>query len=971
MKFLKIINFVAVLFRSVSAEANTSTVTIQSRINAIKSIQQNTFWANEIECRPMSTDTKWTAVNNCTRTLRNAPEADRTTASDVSNRKDNDDDDVQRFLYNNSKTMYAALKCKYSEAITNAYRFYADYLTACDQLTSCKTDTSGGPRTSPAARPSACCSVTKVKCAAAVTRLVTGHKVYVSKMIFELMYFAKVSPSLRSTDDTLLKTLMSVNLFLHRATERQDADENDGRERSKNACAEDDVNAGTMKTATIGRIINMVERYSHVHCDAQQAEWHEWSRDDIYRCIVSSAGDCGGTLCGLPDGITDGFKTLFGNVRVETVDGLNVPTFSAMHAMYDPRRLLLVDVFGMDGGKYASLFSSLKVRWRDGFNNGSDGFSGTECWKALRTVCEEAERSADLATVFGYQVLLVEVVKDMFYVKLINAHAADDRATVLELIGSFERFVDDVLPANYPTGVYVPIARLRNCLCRDRDRAGPTGDTAILSDATLALLVDSPVINTWGASNDTDRLLAAVVMSQFVRSVTELETFGHFVRVFELLSYQSYALGDYRLAHAENADRGPTCRRAERLRECLVAFRLLMDAFHRVFGQHSVVRGRIRESADRAVAAVRRAAVSFYVAHRHDDPMSRILWPLVVRGLPAGTIGAHADAAMFRSLGRTAASASNALERYELDGCRPPHRYNRDMWRDMWRDVSGDDGRLCSGPWSPRSLTGTGNAAVHLPFVFRCRGPLTREIVARAAAVAATATVDDHWSRFLQSAAAVEHVVPAPVRRTDDDNNGRGECSSRTRYAVWDGSRVFVEDAYDEMRCSAMPLDHARLVRFQLFEIKWIVSRVFEKSLQFVLTLQLHRRRGVDPPLDRRSSTAAFQRDVKRFQDLPLPESISAYVRSALDQFPEALASRDARTVDAFLRQIVERINTLSMSAEDPITASSYRESSERCSLSGLRDSLHADVENLKFILQYTDKHGTNLIENLPFSSIL
>lgn len=962
MKLLKIINFIFWFPSVSSAKANESAITIQNRINAIEKIHQNTFWRNEIESQQILMDTKLMVIDY-TRTFQNVP---KEPTSDVAKLEV---DKVHTFLFNNSKTMYAALKCKYSDLIINTFHFYYDCLTACGNLTAAVPQDRNDSSELLAQKS----KKKKEKCVASVTRLVTNHKPYISKIIFELMYFIKLSPSLRSTDHTLIKSLMSANLFLHHAIRY--TDENGGREKSgkeekaekKNGPDEwtkhekhredEDDDAANAKLNTeidmkkvIGQLLNAVERYSHKHCDDARRfyDLNVSLSDHIHEMSLQGRSFYAG-IRELPAPATKGFETLFGNVRVESVEELMIPRFAAMDTMYDPRRLLLKDVFEMDGCRYA-FFGTLRVRWRHG---------GGE-WTPLRHVCEQAESGRDLSTTFDYQVLLLEVIKDMFYVKLINGHARGDRAAVLQLIDTFGRFVDDVLPANYPTDVYVPIAELRNSLRRDTAASG--GD-AVLSDSTLALLVGSPVINTWGASNDTDRLLDAVDMSEFVRAVTALETFNHFVQVFELLSYESYALDEYLLrgvaGHGQEATaagpssgNGETCGRLGRLRECFVAFQLLMDAFVRVSGQHSVISDQIRESAELAVVAVRRVIVSFYAAYAQDDRIARILLPLVVRFPRAfGDV----QPAKFRFLRQTAASALNALERYELHGCAAPHRYNRDMWRDMWRDVSGDDGKLCAGPWSPALMSAAAtSAAVHLPFVFRCRRPLTREIEARAIAAAGGRPTDDRWTRFL-SGIVIELVVPVPgaVHR---DNDG----DFWTQY-VWDGSRVFVEDAYDEMRCSAVPLDYGHLVTFQLFEMKWMVSRVFKKLL-FVLA---HRDR-----LQQLSAagTTSFERDVKRFLDLPWPDSIGAHVRSALHLFPEAVAAkRDARTadVDAFLRQI----NTFGMSTED--FTSSYRELSAHFSLPKLYESLHADVENAKFILQYMDEHGSNFIENLPFSSIL
>lgn len=881
---------------SIASGADKSTIGALNLIDALIHIHSNLN-------QKVKTEPEQIIMDQQTATHENTPSVISVTSATVF------DDELKKFVFENSKVIYTALKCKYSNLLIATFLDLFDCVSLCDnstQLAPLKDDE----------KPS------DDKCAAYIAEKLISFKEYIARMIFNLMSFMTISPSLKSTDHTLIISLMSVNLFLYNLRAKFEKNSVNETECPSNVYSK----IGTKKV--IAQIINLIEVFSCKHCYVQNANlnFNVATNDDSIGTTRLNDDDIRRVVDKLVLAKIEEFKSLFINsLNAEKILGSNVTNFNV--SMYDPGYFLVKNII-LEVEKKYPFFATLQVLWK---KNGH--------WQGLKRAYEEVY---DVKAMFDGQVLLFEAIKDVFYVKFVDIYGdggkADDSDAAVGTFEAFCRFVNDALPTNYPTRLYGPIVEVKNALFYDLRIAKPAGG-AIFSEKTVKLLLKRPVIKTWGEeSNDARRSINATDASGLVDGVLGLHAYGHFVGIFELLSYESSALDDYRLhtadGGAENGRREDraTCDRLARLREILVAFRVLIDGGHRAATE---CRGAAKTLIDRtylgaAALAVRRSIARFHDAYGADEKIGRALLPLLLIRFPENAESLGGGAARFLAAGQMTALALNQLEYGASAECASP-AFNREMYR----RVAGDPGLY-------RPHDGNGP---FLPVFFAYGRRLSAEVQRRAAEYRRSGAVNRETVRYWAS--AEEPVADAKAPRGNDKID---------RDVLWNGCLVPVDRAHAGVSLSV--IDYRYLVRFRLFEMKWIVSRAF-KTLSLALSGD-----GSATNDDRLSCAGA---DVQRFVDLPFPESVRTYVRSTLDACAVALQKRDERIASWCRREIFRQLKAMSMSTED--FSSSFRELRDAYSVSELCASFRADTDRLKRILGQIDK--SNLINDVEFSSAL
>lgn len=798
------------------------------------------------------------------------------------------DDDLEEFVFQHLKAAYTALKCKYSDLLITTFYDLFDCAALCSS-----NDPASAPIDNDEGDPPA-----ETECAAFVAEKLLGFKEYVARMIYNLMCFTAITPSLKSADDTLTKSLISINWYLYGSKTEPD--------RGSRA------NNVDVKKA-ISQMINLIEVFNGKNCYARTADHLKFDAMPDEQRVDSERFRR--AVDDLALAKANDFETLLTNsTSVKRILGSNVPEVDATTA-YDPESLLLGNVttlFGADD-RY-SFFATLRVAWKND-------------WPELEDVYESVVRSHDVRVAFDYQVLLFEVMKDVFYVKLLDVYVNDeprsddddddDDASKAAAEAAFEalcRFVSDALPTNYPTSLYGPIVEARDALFYDlriakrRDHGG-----AVFSANTAKLLARKPTIKTWGESNGASRTIAATDVSGLVDAVAG-PRFDLFVRTFKLFSHESNTLDDYRVH--DGGDRETAASRDDgrltRLRETLVAFRVLIDGRLTAAAERGVRAGG-PGSFGAAARAVRENVECFYETYRDDGRgVGRALLPLLLR-FPE-TEDDPATAERLLATRQTTVLALNRLEYLHAASARGPIVYDRDMYR----AIAGDERLL------RRSRFGH----------YAVAAELSAEVLRRAAAAAACPRVD-------------------ATRQTSSRRSG-DRCAGIAEWTLPD------------------VVDYQRLVSAQMVEMKRIVSVVLE-TLLFAVAVLAEPSSG-----DGNVGAAAMDaigRDARRFRDLPFPDSVKTYARGAVDLFLFALEKRDEPLIASWCRtDILGRLEAVRGAASAEHAAvdvlSSFRRPRDARSVVEVASSFHAVVNRLKrFFSEWTD--DCNLIDKLEFSSAL
>lgn len=878
MKFSALLCFIIYYCFYVS-EVNSSTIDVY---NAITILSSNSIWKNSIEPVRLIENRKIVTAQNYQHEFNNLQSA---------NINKNTNDKSNLLVYKNLKAMYTALKCKYSNLIITTYLNFFDSITLCDNLAVPEDENNDDLE-------SRAMEITrKQKCIGHITENIIKLKTYIGRMVFNLMYFMTISPNLKSTDHTLIMSLVSINLYLYQTKIKSESSE-----------VEKEIHDGKVLKKVIAQKINLVEIFNSKYCYVENITYKFKSdlKEKMHKTGLNEENLYSAIDTLFYGTIRLNFKPLHKYIKIEQIKNIKTPTFN--DTVFDPQYLLLEDILFESKGAY-SFISTLQVKWNQ---------SGE--WKELKHVYEQTKKSYNIRDVFNYQILLIEVIRDIFYVRFIDIYINNkpiDDPTMINLFESFRQFVSLIIPKNYPTNLYIPILELKNSLHRDIRIKNPS-DGNTFSDGSIKLLLDKSTIKTCGESYGKVDKINGIDMSDFVRNILELKSFDHFVNTFELFSYDSNALDDYRLHRGNdettidrNGKNQLLCGHLSRLRANLTAFHFLIDGCHRVSVERINRVALLRDcDAEDAVLAVRKTIVLFYKTFSHDDEIGRILLPLLIGFSDRTDKGAKSE--RFLATRQTTALTLSLLENYELNNCAPRFEYNRQMYLRIVNDT-----RL----YRPH----VDGYFSHVFSVYRKQ--LSAEILERSKIYR---SAED---RAGLSATTVDRLVP-------DTRSLHGDKLDWTSY-TWDGTRELVDRAYANM--SLVVIDHRVLARFQLFELKWIVSRTY-KTLLFVLWGDASHNRSSN-------NLTVVENDLQRFLDLPFPESVSRLVRYTLRSYLDALKNRDETVLKGCEDDILRQLSLLSMSTED---CSNYRELNVH-SLSVLAAGFHRDIEHLKRVLEAID----------------
>lgn len=795
-------------------------------------------------------------------------------------------------------------------------------------------------------------------------------------MIFNLMYFMNISPNLESTDHTLLKSLISIHLFSSYVEnlyadvdikferymndekvfgeetkedknienqcyteksdhEKQKFSENKEHEKDKFGDQNMDANEGDGANKInfeidikiiISKILYLVEIFNCKHCYNQNLyNFNEHSKEEIDKIALTSESFYEG-IDQLLENLKIRFKIMNSYEHIEKQNGLRIPMYN--ENMYDLNNIILEDIFHM---KDYSFLQTLQVRWKN-----------TGYWRELKTIYEEVKKSYDIRLIFDYQILLIEVIKDLFYKQIINIYTGEHDVFFLkisQLIEAFDRFVNDVIPKNYPTNLYSPILKIKSVLY-SLLKTEQLNDSSFTNDL-FSLLIKSSVIKTWGESNDIDTKIAEITMSRFVQNILELKFFDNFISIFELFLNESNTIDDYylhqqrkndeQIKNKENIDFSQ-CQHLERLRNSMVAFQLLMDGCQKVVMEHSMVIKGIDSSMKSAILDVRKNIVLFYKTYFYNDKLNHILLPLMI-GLPDDVLTVKTEQCLkFR---QTTSLALHQLEYYQSNNCESL-KYNHEMYSQITSD------KTLYQPFDGKDY--------FLPTFFKYKKELATNVCVKAN------EYNINRNQEMIYSITIKQLIP----KTNYSSSGNTLDSD----VLWNGSRKSIDQIYIDI--TKTTVDYQFLVRFQFSQLKWIVNSAFKK-LFIVLSRFGSQVLSDGNENDNITKTLILlEKHVIRFKNLSFPESLSTYLCDTLDLYSEALTKRNKEVIERCLKQMLHLLKTLTISTEDPSTLVCEK---IIFSISELCSSFCDDIEYLKTILVLIDNN--NFIGKLPFSSIL
>jgi len=890
----------------------------KKNICAIKHFCTNSFWKKNILSGQIIIDNELKTVNYDE--LYELYNTISTLSDDVNNL--DKVDKLNSIKIQIMTSMYMDLKCKYSDLIISTFTHLLDCVTICYNLIEVNEYKDKHSNV----------TKNKLECVASIIRIVSTLKIYIVKMIIDLMQFKKIHPNLRSTDDTLLKSLISINLFLYHTVTYVTKYKPDEflKEKGDEKHDKSDTNSEINIKIVLAQMINLVERYSSKHCYTQNAYTFYEHLDRNIKDLVSKNINVYEEVYNflLNTTTNHNFQNFFRYVSINYEDDITIIPIEEKYNIYDLNYLLFKDMIFSIEGKY-SFFPTLQVKWQD-----------SDDWDQLINIYNKVRNTDGIKIIFDYQILLIEVIKYIYYIKFINIHIknynGNNSEEVKLLLQEFDKFIDKIIPNNYPTNLYSSIIRVRNSIHNDVHQGKHTKGK-VFSDNTVIQLVKTPVIKSWGESSDIVEKIDNVVMSEFLEDITKLQFFTHFIQIFELFSNESYTLGDYYLYHGisvektEYSSNGIVCNKSfEQLRYNFVTFQEWLDNILQL--NVDLVLNVIKPNDLLIIDRMHKNILWFYKTFLYNDRLNQILFPLIINF--AKLENDNVTNVYIFNLRQNMILALNLLEHYELNNCLLL-KFNREILREV-------KGKLIhhgkeSRPYYSFLLLGYKN---------ELSKNLSERISTYQVNENQKAVYSTSVKEFIPEAKPICSIITI-IYDSDDIIN----------YVIWDGFKKSINEVYNNisMKSNAM-VDYQQLVRFQMFEIKWIITRVFEQLYVIILKMNeigFHNDNG---------NFKTILNGVRLFENLPFPEFIKSYIQISLYPYLMALKNQGAQIKQECNVRIRQQLKILSMSTKE-YPEEYYKTKSTPYSINTLLNLLNKTIQNIKDILKVINDN--NFIDKL------
>lgn len=744
-------------------------------------------------------------------------------------------------LINATSALYTALKCKYSNLIVDLFRVYFEVVSLCRMF----ENTPKNYKLS-----------NKIKaCINIIFKSTVELKKYIVKFIYNLYNLMSLTPILKFTDQTLIKSLLSINLFLCNL-QIYYADHQNGGDMNSTFHEID------MKII-IAQIINLIERFRCKNCLI----------DDYYGLNILTKNKIKDLILDINN--EKSLDYYIGNMLKKFDIYYDDPTlyiFAEITTvfyveMYDPKNMLLKHIFDYP------FFKTLIVRWKN-----------CHCELELIKVYEEVAKSSDLQAIFDFQVLLIEVIRNIFHIKFINENFISTK----ESLEALKMFINQIVPKNYPTSLYDSIKQLQILLL---DHLQPEKSPAALTVSSKKLLRNLSIITTLKddfKTNDIEDSVKKLPMKDFIHKIVSCREYKIFADIFKELSFESNILGDYDLNRihytgktTEQYDNQKPCKDLSLLRKNLLLFQMLMRGFQQVHDD---------SSNDFDIEIVRKAKsyifdnlMHLYRTYMDQDEIRRIVLPLLIRF--KYTLKKIDD---YKMLPQVSIFYTNVIEKFELTNCLVyVQEYNLDIYYEEVKQYQ------------------TRNLLMHESQI---RISLYKSLWNDRKRIMNDLKLNTSEYHMKDEKRDVYSMIVNQFIPIVDTNYVHTGLSDPILFP-WNGFMT-----YDETINSAISqgiFDYQDLVRHQCFVMRWIISNILEIFLNFIINL---------------TSLIEILENMKshfiKFKYLPFPKSVKLHLRDIFHDFDSIFQDPSRKDIDKYKSNITEQLKLIRPSFDNYTTHS-------------------------------------------------
>lgn len=341
-------------------------------------------------------------------------------------------------------------------------------------------------------------------------------KPFIVKIMYNLFYLMDHIPILRTTEQSLLKSLAAINLFLYyNEIEKpyviyfeQDSDNVDFKKTTY---------AVSVLQKSLAQIISMVERFRYQYCEVSDPYNY---RNDT-RQPLTDYSDVENLIKNWLLLTMDRLKPLIELDEIISYEEFNIE-------MYNPQFVLLDSLMEYNN----DLFKSVKTKWYDRT-------------MLLENVYNKIKTSYDFQNILDFQNTLFGVIADIFYIKLRYLLRWNDKSKLLEFLDDFNVFVNEIIPSNCATNVRFVIVTVKNNFESALNEFVNNNDTSHLLSLKNELDSETKDNSVKWKKSSKSIILQGLSLSELVKSIVEHRQFKSFSAFAKLLSYESNTNNDY------------------------------------------------------------------------------------------------------------------------------------------------------------------------------------------------------------------------------------------------------------------------------------------------------------------------------------------------------------------------------------------------------------------------------------------
>jgi len=731
-------------------------------------------------------------------------------------------------VFKASKALYTAQKCKYSNLIIHAFRIFFESISSCQKL---PTDNSKN-------NDKLLSNTNRIISLKNIIKRIVELKKYIAKFIYNIYHLMNLSSTLKSSDHTLIKSLLSINLYLDHIKIHIDQHKDDESELI--------VLHSIDVQKVIAQMINLVERFRCKHC------YIENYYDSLRKKIICTKVDdtANNSVHNLIEETLNNLENYY-NDRTLYMIYLNYDILFSID-LYDQKYMLLEDIFNIfkDG---SFTISDLVVEWKNATK-----------WPTLNNVMNEVKSTYNLQNIFEYQVLLIEVIKSIFYIKCMKKELVTSIDDIVTLLHEFDEFINTMIPKNYPTNMYYPINQFRNSLYN----LILTKSISVLSIFSVQQLRTILINTTWVLHNncETSNIIITTIeslsMKELVSRIAGLENFKIFMNIFEELSYESNTLSNYdlqtvnTLKRIENDDNNiAICKYFSSLREKLLLFQMLIVGFQASNAQRKIDDSVVK----RAKAFIFEILMHIFQTYINHDTIKKIILPLMIHFKYNKKTNEN-----LKILLQVLFLNINIIEHFELNNC-DSAKYSIDVYYNKIKDV-----------------LGTSDFQI---FKHDERGIIQLNNLFWDSKESIMTNMIESNTNFFHKDSELSDIRSMVIDRLIQ-NAKFGSCSSSEsghgvseQLFLWDGSMESVESVYSVITRGV--IDFQYLVALQCSIVKWFISQIIENILKVKQICSSCTNKGF--------ILYFYKNQIKKytteFEEIPFSKSLKMYLHNTFHSF--------------------------------------------------------------------------------------